>query len=155
MIVLFYERTIMDQRLKNLRRDIFLLINNKLKEVFELINYQTPFTVKVSAHAIERIVERIQEKGDGYRLGKMFQRIADWGVCELLYLQTRYSNGENVKRMEFYFDDMIIPFTFVADFCVLRTVMIASEGEEDAEENRGKYVRINLGNDRFKNVGVI
>lgn len=73
-------------------------------------------------------------------VGRLFKRIIDRGVCELLYFQTRYANGESVGLVEFAIGDMILPITFVGDYVVIRTVMF-----QDGGTTREKFTRIELG----------
>lgn len=120
------------------------MLNNKLQRIFKLIDYKTPFTMKFSKHSIERLDQRITETGRAQQLGKLVGRITNEGLCELLYFQTRYASGENVGQIEFAIEDLVVPITFVGDYCVMRTIMIQSEGS-----NRDKFDQIDLGDEKF------
>jgi hypothetical protein len=128
---------------KTLSWQLMAPLNRELSEIFDLIDYQTRFQLKLSSHAVDRMKERIT-KYDASRLGMLFKRIVTIGLCELLYFQTRYANGDSIGRVEFAIDDMVVPITFVADYAVLCTIILV-EGDRPAH----KYTQINLSNKRF------
>lgn len=119
-------------------------LNQQLVKIFDLIDYQTRFRLKMSSHAVDRMKERISIT-DAPRLGTLIRRIVNVGGCELLYYQTRYANGEKIELAEFVNGNIIVPFTCVGDYVVLRTIMFEGDDREV-----GKYAKIDLSDNKFK-----
>lgn len=122
-----------------MRREMSTSLNRKLDEIFALIEYETPFMMRIAMHAIERISERITEHGHARQLGQLFKRIVSHGICELLYFQTRYASGDTSVKVEFKLDDLIAPIMFDGDYVVIRTVFV-----QDPNLPRDNMVQIDL-----------
>jgi hypothetical protein len=133
---------------KTLNRHLMVPLNQKLLEVFDLIDYHTRFKLKLSSHAIDRMKERIT-KDNADRLGKLLKRIVNYGLCELLYFHTRYVNGEKIGRVEFVIDYLIVPVSFVGEWVVLRTIFIDAETRDES-----KIVKIDLSDQKFTQQGI-
>lgn len=55
---------------KTISRHLSVPLNQKLTEIFDLIDYKTRFRMKLSYHAADRIIERITKKEDALQLGR-------------------------------------------------------------------------------------
>lgn len=129
----------------SLNQEISLVLNRQLFEIFGQMNHPRPFKVKLSVHGAQRVAERIMGDKRVRQFANLIRRIVTVGLCELLYYQARYINGESIQNVEFVNDDLIVPISFVGDYVVLRTVMIKTPGSD-----REGFTAIDVSDDRVR-----
>lgn len=120
------------------------MLNKQLREVFEMMNHPSPFKVRIAHHLEERFEQRVVGEADKKRFADLLKRITTVGLCELLYYHARHKLGEEITKIEFFNDDVIVPFNFLDDQVVFNTVFVRRP-----DQDRSEYRRIDVSNARL------
>ena len=120
------------------------MLNKQLREVFEMMNHPNPFKVRITHHLEERYEQRVLDDANRKKFADLLKRITTIGLCELLYYQARHKLGEEITKIEFFNDDVIVPFNFLDDMVVFNTVFVRRP-----DQDRSEYRRIDVSSARL------